>query len=200
MQFAISFLLFLAFSSSYEPKSIPAAEEATLHSDARGADVPSVAAGAPGSPANSRTARVTRGSAASTDPTSSLQGTLSSSGTGTRHPNGSREATDLPEPPGEPLLTSSLSASESTFRGKFVSLKAGRFGAGQDFTSPRCFSLDMAISHCWIHGYFYYRLHRAGSRAGGNGGSGSQLLGEKVKNISVLIANETPMLGKASIG
>lgn len=139
MQFAISFLLFLAFSSSYEPKSIPAAEEATLHSDARGADVPSVAAGAPGSPANSRTARVTRGSAASTDPTSSLQGTLSSSGTGTRHPNGSREATDLPEPPGEPLLTSSLSASESTFRGKFVSLKAGCFGAGQDFTSPRCF-------------------------------------------------------------
>uniref|UniRef100_A0A8B9MIQ8 EGF-like domain-containing protein n=1 Tax=Accipiter nisus TaxID=211598 RepID=A0A8B9MIQ8_9AVES len=105
------------FSSSYEPKSIPAAEEATLHLDARGADVPSVAAGAPGSPANSRTARVTRGSATSTDPTSSLQGTLSSSGTGTRHPNGSREATDLPEPPGEPLLTSSLSASQSTFRG-----------------------------------------------------------------------------------
>ncbi|XP_069637024.1 protein HEG homolog 1 isoform X3 [Haliaeetus albicilla] len=105
------------FSSSYEPKSIPAAEEATLHSDARSADAPRVAAGAPGSPANSRTARVTRGSDTSTDPTSSLQGTLSSSGTGTRHPNGSREATDLPESPGEPLLTSSLSASESTFRG-----------------------------------------------------------------------------------
>lgn len=198
MQFYISFLLFLAFSSSYEPKSIPAAEEATLHSDARGADVPSVAAGAPGSPANSHTARVTRGSA--TNPTSSLQGTLSSSGTGTRRPNGSREATDLPEPPGDPLLTSSLSASESTFRGKFVSLKAGCFGAGQDFASPRCFSLDMAISHHWIHGYFCYWLRRAGSGAGGKGGSGPQLLGEKVKNISVLIANETPMLGKAAIG
>ncbi|KAM6200725.1 LOW QUALITY PROTEIN: uncharacterized protein WM294_006105 [Sarcoramphus papa] len=99
------------FSSNYEPKSSPAAEEATLHSDAHSADLPSVAAGAPGSP------RVTRGSATSTDPTSSLGETFSSSRAGTHHPNGSREATDLPAPPGEPLLTSSLSASESTFRG-----------------------------------------------------------------------------------
>ncbi|XP_072730924.1 uncharacterized protein [Ciconia boyciana] len=105
------------FSSTYEPKSIPAAEEATLHLGARGADVPSVSAGAPGSPPNVRTAGVTRGSATSTDPTSSLGGTFSSSGAGTHHPNGSREATDLPVPPGEPVLTSSLSASASTFRG-----------------------------------------------------------------------------------
>ncbi|XP_063196953.1 protein HEG homolog 1 isoform X4 [Chroicocephalus ridibundus] len=106
-----------AFTSTYEPKSIPAAEEATLHSDARGSDMPSVAAGAAESPANGRTARVTTGSATSTDPTSSLGGTFSSSGVGTHCPNGSREATDLPAPPGEPLLTSSLSASQSTFRG-----------------------------------------------------------------------------------
>ncbi|XP_075286063.1 protein HEG homolog 1 isoform X2 [Opisthocomus hoazin] len=101
------------FSSSYEPESIPAAEEATLHSDARGADVPSVAVGSLGSPTNGRTVGVTRGSATSTDPTSTLGGTFSSSGARTRRPNG----TDLPAHPGEPLLTSSLSASESTFRG-----------------------------------------------------------------------------------
>ncbi|XP_074001752.1 protein HEG homolog 1 [Numenius arquata] len=105
------------FSSDYEPKRIPAAEEATLHSDARGADMPSVAVGAPGSPANGRTDGVTRGSATSTDPTTSLRGTFSSSGAGTHRPNGSREATDLPAPPREPLLTSSLSASQSTSRG-----------------------------------------------------------------------------------
>ncbi|XP_035752196.1 protein HEG homolog 1 [Egretta garzetta] len=104
-------------SSNYEPKSIPAAEEATLPSDARGADVTSMAVGAPGSPPNGRTAGVTRGSATSTNPTSSLGETFSSSGAGTHRPNGSREATDLPAPPGEPLLTSSLSASEGTFRG-----------------------------------------------------------------------------------
>ncbi|KAM6348659.1 LOW QUALITY PROTEIN: protein HEG homolog 1 [Alca torda] len=108
---------FGAFSSNYKPKNIPAAEEATLHSDARGSDMPSVAAGAAGSPANGRTARVTMGSATSTDPTSSLGGTFSSSGVGTHRPDGSREATDLPAPPGELLLTSSLSASQSTFRG-----------------------------------------------------------------------------------
>ncbi|XP_075613219.1 protein HEG homolog 1 isoform X7 [Balearica regulorum gibbericeps] len=107
----------MTFSSNYEPKSIPAAEEATLHSDAHGADKPSVAAGAPGSPPNGHTAEVTGGSATSTDPTSTLGGTSSSLGTGTHHPNGSREATDLPAPPGEPLLPSSLSASESTSRG-----------------------------------------------------------------------------------
>uniref|UniRef100_A0A8C8B795 EGF-like domain-containing protein n=1 Tax=Otus sunia TaxID=257818 RepID=A0A8C8B795_9STRI len=104
-------------SSSYEPKSIPGAEEATLHLDAHNADMPSVAAWSPGSPANGHTTMVTRGSATSIDPTSSLRGIFSSSGAGTHHPNGSREATDLPAPPGEPLLTSSLSASESTFRG-----------------------------------------------------------------------------------
>lgn len=152
MPFYISFLLFLAFSSNYEPKSIPAAEEATLHSDARGADMPGVAAGAPGSPANGHTAGVTRGSATSTDPTSSLGGTFSSSGVRTHHPNGSREATDLPVPPGEPLLTSSLSASGSTFRGKSVSLNIGSFGAGRDFASPHYCSLDMAINRYWIHG------------------------------------------------
>ncbi|XP_054065500.1 protein HEG homolog 1 isoform X2 [Rissa tridactyla] len=106
-----------ALTSTYEPKSIPAAEEATLHLDARGSDMPSVAAGAADSPANGRTARVTTGSATSTDPTSSLGGTFSSAGVGTHRPNGSREATDLPAPPGEPLLTSSPSASQSTFRG-----------------------------------------------------------------------------------
>ncbi|KAM9286910.1 LOW QUALITY PROTEIN: protein HEG homolog 1 [Morus bassanus] len=105
------------FSSNYEPKSIPAAEEATLHLDTRGADVPSVAVGSAGSPTNGHTAGVTRGSATSTDPPSSLRGTFSSSEAGTHRPNGSREATDLPTPPGEPLLTSSLSAAESTFRG-----------------------------------------------------------------------------------
>ncbi|XP_026707959.1 protein HEG homolog 1 isoform X1 [Athene cunicularia] len=104
-------------SSSDEPKSIPAAEEATLHSDAHNADMPSVAEWSPGSPANGHTAMVARGSATSIDPTSSLRGTFSSLGPGTHHPNGSQEATDLPAPPGEPLLTSSLSASESTFRG-----------------------------------------------------------------------------------
>lgn len=197
MQFYIS-VLFLAFSSNYEPKSIPTAEEATLHLDARGADMHSVAVGAPGSPPNGGTARVTRGSATSTDLTSSFQGTFSL-GAGTHRPNGSREATDLPAPPGEPLLTSTLSASESIFRGKFVSLKVGCFGVGWDFTSPRCFSLDMAVSGYWIRGYFYHWLPRAGSGAGGKGGSGSQLLGEKVKNISVLISNETPVLGKAAI-
>ncbi|KAM6080150.1 protein HEG homolog 1 isoform 2-T2 [Theristicus caerulescens] len=102
------------FSSSYEPKSIPAAEEATLHLGTRGAEMPSAA---PGSPPNDRTARVTRGSATSTDPTSALGGTFPSSGAGTHHPNGSREATDLSAPPGQPLLTSSPSASESTSRG-----------------------------------------------------------------------------------
>ncbi|XP_075566494.1 protein HEG homolog 1 [Pelecanus crispus] len=105
------------FSSNYEPKSIPATEEVTPHLDAGGADMLSVAAGAPGSPPDGRTARVTRGSATSTNPTSSLGGTLSSSGAGMHRPNGSWEATDLPAPPGEPLLTSSLSASESNSRG-----------------------------------------------------------------------------------
>ncbi|XP_065493482.1 protein HEG homolog 1 isoform X2 [Caloenas nicobarica] len=104
-------------SSNYEPKSISAAEEATPNSDPHGADVPSVAAGAPGSPANSSTAMVTRGSATSTNPTSSFGETFSSSGTRTHRHTSSREATDLPVPPEEPLLTSSLSASGSTFRG-----------------------------------------------------------------------------------
>ncbi|XP_074949094.1 protein HEG homolog 1 isoform X2 [Phalacrocorax aristotelis] len=107
----------MTFSSNYEPKSIPATEEAMLHLDTRGADVPSVTVGAPGPPPNSHTVGVTRGSASSTDSTSSLGGTFSSSEARTHHPNGSWEATDLPMPPGEPLLTSSLSAAQSTFRG-----------------------------------------------------------------------------------
>ncbi|XP_028941265.1 protein HEG homolog 1 [Antrostomus carolinensis] len=104
----------MTFSSNYETKSIPTSEEVTLDSDAHSADMPSVAVGAPGSPTNGRTVGVTHDSATSTDPTSSLQATFSSA-TGTHRPNSSREATDLPAPPGE--LTSSLSASESTFRG-----------------------------------------------------------------------------------
>lgn len=58
----------------------------------------------------------------------------------------------------------------------------------------------MATSRYWIHGYFYYWLHWAVSEAGGKDGSGSWLLGEKVKNISVLTAKETLVLGKAAIG
>ncbi|XP_014795167.1 PREDICTED: protein HEG homolog 1 isoform X2 [Calidris pugnax] len=100
------------FSSNYEPQSIPAAEEVTLHSNTRGADMPSVAVGTPGSPANGRTDGVTRGSATSTDPT-----TFSSPEAGTHHPNSSQEATHLPAPPEEPLLTSSVSASQNTSRG-----------------------------------------------------------------------------------
>ncbi|KAM6421204.1 protein HEG homolog 1 isoform 2-T2 [Rhynochetos jubatus] len=102
-------------SSSHEPKSIPAAEEVTLHSDAHSAEMPSTAAGAPESPANSSTGEVTGGSATNTDSTSSLGGTFSSSGAGTHRPNGSQEATDLPVPLWD--LTSSLSASKNTFRG-----------------------------------------------------------------------------------
>ncbi|XP_032859267.2 protein HEG homolog 1 isoform X2 [Tyto alba] len=105
------------FSSNYQPKSIPAAEEVMLHSDTHSADTPSVAVGTPGSPTNGHTAGVTRGSATSTNPTSSLGGTFSSLGAGSHRPNNSGEATDPPAPPGDPLLTSSLSASESTFRG-----------------------------------------------------------------------------------
>lgn len=181
MQFYISVLLCLASSSNYEPKSISAAEEVSLNSDPHSADVPSVAMGVPGSPANNSTAVVTRGSATSTNPTSSFGETFSSLGTRTHRHTSSREATDLPAPPEKPLLTSSLSASESTFRGKFVSLKVGCFVAGWDFASPCCFSSDMAISRYWLRGCFCYWLNGAGSRAGGKGGSGSQLLGEKVK-------------------
>ncbi|XP_050195701.1 protein HEG homolog 1 isoform X2 [Myiozetetes cayanensis] len=101
------------FSSSYKPKSVPAAEEVMLHSGTRAADMPSVAVGT----ANGHIAGLTRGSATSSGPTSSLGVTSSSLGTGTHHPNSSREATDLPAPPRDPLLTSSISASESTPRG-----------------------------------------------------------------------------------
>ncbi|XP_030132977.4 protein HEG homolog 1 isoform X4 [Taeniopygia guttata] len=104
-------------SSNYEPsKSIPGAEEATLRLDIQGADMSSVAVGTLMSPENGHTAGVTRDSA-STNPTSSLGGTSSSLRTGTHHPNSSWEATYLPGPPGGPLLTSSLSASEGPFRG-----------------------------------------------------------------------------------
>ncbi|KAM6070704.1 protein HEG homolog 1 isoform 2-T2 [Chlamydotis macqueenii] len=105
------------FSSNHEPKSTSAVEAATLHLDARGADPPDVAAGTLGSPQNSHATRVIRGFTTSSDPTSFLEETSSSSGARTHHPNGSREATDLLAPPGEPSLSSSLSASESTFRG-----------------------------------------------------------------------------------
>ncbi|XP_030913242.1 protein HEG homolog 1 isoform X2 [Geospiza fortis] len=102
-------------SSSYEPpKSIPGAEEATEHLDIQAADVSSMAVGTPMSPENGHTAGVTRDSASSTNPTSSLGGTSSSLRTGTHHPNSSWEATNLPGPP---LLTSSLSASEGPFPG-----------------------------------------------------------------------------------
>lgn len=90
----------------------------------------SMAVGTLMSPENGHTAGVTRDSVTSTDPTSSLGGTSSSLRTGTHHPNSSQEATDLPGLSGSPLLTSSLSASEGPFRGKFVSLKAACLGAG----------------------------------------------------------------------
>ncbi|XP_031969799.1 protein HEG homolog 1 isoform X2 [Corvus moneduloides] len=106
------------FSSNYEPpKSIPGAEEVTLHSDPQGADMSSMAVGTPVSPENGHTAGVTRDSATSTDPPSSSGRTSSSLRNGTHHPKGSREGTDLPGPPGSPFLTSSLSASEGPFRG-----------------------------------------------------------------------------------
>ncbi|XP_010188873.1 PREDICTED: protein HEG homolog 1, partial [Mesitornis unicolor] len=99
-----------AFRSNFEPKSIPAAEEEMLHLDVHGADMPSVAVGAAGSPPNGHSAGVTRGSATNTDPTSSLEVTFSSLGAKTHRPNNSQETTK------EPLLTSSLSTSKSTFR------------------------------------------------------------------------------------
>ncbi|XP_077037789.1 protein HEG homolog 1 isoform X2 [Agelaius phoeniceus] len=105
-------------SSNYEPpRSIPGAEEATESLDIQAADVSSTAVGTLMSPENGHTAGVTRNSATSTNPTSSLGGTSSSLRTGTHHPNSSREATDLPGPPGGPLLTNSLSASEGPFPG-----------------------------------------------------------------------------------
>uniref|UniRef100_A0A803VKZ8 Heart development protein with EGF like domains 1 n=1 Tax=Ficedula albicollis TaxID=59894 RepID=A0A803VKZ8_FICAL len=102
-----------AFSSNYEPpKSIPGVEEATLHLDIPGADTSSMAVGTLMSPENGHTAGVTGDPGTSTNPTSSLGGVSSSLRTGTHHPN-----TDLPGPPGGPLLTSSLSASEGPVRG-----------------------------------------------------------------------------------
>ncbi|XP_039558142.1 protein HEG homolog 1 isoform X3 [Passer montanus] len=106
------------FSSDYEPsQSIPGAEEATLHLDIQAADMSSTAVGTLMSPENGHTAGVTRDSATSSNPTSSLGRTSSSLRTGAHHPNSSREATDLPAPPGGALLTSSLSASEGPSRG-----------------------------------------------------------------------------------
>uniref|UniRef100_A0A8C0UJM8 Heart development protein with EGF like domains 1 n=1 Tax=Cyanistes caeruleus TaxID=156563 RepID=A0A8C0UJM8_CYACU len=106
------------FSSNYEPpKSIPGAEEALLHLDIQGADMSSMAVGTLMSPESGHTSGMTRDSATSTNPTSSLGGTSSSLRTGAHHPNSSQEATDLPGPPGGPLLTSSLSASEGPFQG-----------------------------------------------------------------------------------
>ncbi|XP_014727275.1 PREDICTED: protein HEG homolog 1 isoform X2 [Sturnus vulgaris] len=104
------------FSSNYEPKSIPGAEQVTLQLDIEDADLSSMAVGTLMSPENGHTAGVTRDSATSTSPTSSLGGVSSSLRTGTHHPNSSQEATDLPDPPGGPLFTSSLSASEGPFR------------------------------------------------------------------------------------
>ncbi|TRZ19829.1 hypothetical protein HGM15179_007288 [Zosterops borbonicus] len=106
------------FGSNYEPpKNIPGAEEATLRLDIQGADMSSMAVGTLMSPENGHTAGVTRDSATSTNPTSSLGKTSSTLRTGTHHPNSSQEATDLPGLSGGPLLTSSLSASEGPFRG-----------------------------------------------------------------------------------
>ncbi|CAN8218503.1 unnamed protein product [Coccothraustes coccothraustes] len=105
-------------SSNYEPpKSIPGAEEATLRLDIQTADTSSMAVGTLMSPEDGHTAGVTRDSATSSNPTSSLGGTSSSLRTGTHPPNSSQEATDLPGPAGGPLLTSSLSASEGPFQG-----------------------------------------------------------------------------------
>ncbi|XP_056352491.1 protein HEG homolog 1 isoform X2 [Oenanthe melanoleuca] len=105
------------FSSNYEPpKSIPGVGEATLHLDIQGADTSSMAVGTLMSPEDGHTAGVTRDSATSSNPTSSLGGVSSSLRTGAHHPNSSQEATDLPDPPGGPLLTSSLSASEGPVR------------------------------------------------------------------------------------
>ncbi|XP_030344172.1 protein HEG homolog 1 isoform X1 [Strigops habroptila] len=106
-----------AFNNNYEPKSIPAAEESTLHLDTHGSDMPSMAAGVPGYLTNGHTAGMTGGSASCTNPTSSSGGTFSSSEATTHRPSGSQEASDLPTPHRQPLLTSSSSASESTFRG-----------------------------------------------------------------------------------
>ncbi|XP_063017759.1 protein HEG homolog 1 isoform X3 [Melospiza melodia melodia] len=101
--------------SSYEPpRSIPGAEETTEHLNIQAADTSSMAVGTLMSPENGHTAEVTRHSATSSNPTSSLGGTSSSLRTGTHHLNSTWEATDLPGPP---LLTSSLSASEGPFPG-----------------------------------------------------------------------------------
>ncbi|XP_064573749.1 protein HEG homolog 1 isoform X4 [Zonotrichia leucophrys gambelii] len=101
--------------SSYEPpRSIPGAEETTDHLDIQAADMSSMAVGTLMSSENGHTAEVTRHSATSSSPTSSLGGTSSSLRTGTHHLNSTWEATDLPGPP---LLTSSLSASEGPFPG-----------------------------------------------------------------------------------
>nr|XP_026654039.1 protein HEG homolog 1 isoform X3 [Zonotrichia albicollis] len=101
--------------SSYEPpRSIPGAEETTDHLDIQAADMSSMAVGTLMSSENGHTAEVTRHSATSSNPTSSLGGTSSSLRTGTHHLNSTWEATDLPGPP---LLTSSLSASEGPFPG-----------------------------------------------------------------------------------
>ncbi|XP_037998198.1 protein HEG homolog 1 isoform X2 [Motacilla alba alba] len=105
-------------SSNYEPpKSIPGAEEVTLHLDIQAADMSSMAVGTLMSPENGHTAGVTGDSTISSNPTSSLGRTSSSLRTGTHHPNSSWEATNLPGLPGGSLLTSSLSASEGPFRG-----------------------------------------------------------------------------------
>ncbi|XP_033917963.1 protein HEG homolog 1 [Melopsittacus undulatus] len=106
-----------AFSNNYEPKIIPAAEEAMLRSDTHGADMSSMEAGTPGYPTNGHIAGMTGGSTNTTNPTSSSGETFSSSWARTHLPSGSQEASDLLTPPREPLLTSFFSASESTFRG-----------------------------------------------------------------------------------
>ncbi|XP_064573752.1 protein HEG homolog 1 isoform X6 [Zonotrichia leucophrys gambelii] len=115
--------------SSYEPpRSIPGAEETTDHLDIQAADMSSMAVGTLMSSENGHTAEVTRHSATSSSPTSSLGGTSSSLRTGTHHLNSTWEATDLPGPP---LLTSSLSASE----GPFPADKASATGGHLSLTS-----------------------------------------------------------------
>ncbi|XP_067154738.1 protein HEG homolog 1, partial [Apteryx mantelli] len=105
------------FRSTYEPKSISAAEEGTLRSATSGAAVPlartSAMAKSSGSPASSSVPRAT----SSTDATGSSGGTSSS--TAARGPGvrGSWDATNVTAPSTDPVLASSHSASGSTFTG-----------------------------------------------------------------------------------
>ncbi|XP_062434971.1 protein HEG homolog 1 isoform X3 [Rhea pennata] len=105
------------FRSTYEPQSISAAEDGTLHSATDSAAVPLVrtraAVKASGSPVNSSTPRAT----SSTDATSFSGGTSSSTAARTPGVRGSRDATSVTAPSTDPALAGSRSASGSTFTG-----------------------------------------------------------------------------------